>query len=92
MVGDGDISKETEQVLANAGAILEEAGATFGDVVKTTILLADINDFAAMNEVYATAFEESGNKPARATFAVKDLPKGAKVEIEWVAQIDTQRD
>ena len=70
---------------------MNEAGATFADVVKTTILLADINDFASMNEVYSTAFEASGNKPARATYAVKDLPKGAKVEIEWVAQIDTQR-
>ena len=89
LVGDGDISKETTQVLANAGAILEEAGASFDDVVKTTVLLADINDFDAMNAVYTTAFDKS--KPARATFAVKDLPKGAKVEIEMIAQISTQR-
>ena len=89
MVGGGDISGETEQVFANAGAILEASGATFGDVVKTTVLLADINDFAAMNEVYASVFEPSGNKPARSTFAAKDLPKGVQVEIEFIAQISS---
>lgn len=90
MVGDGDIAKETAQVLANAKEVLAASGATFADVVKTTILLADIEDFADMNAVYANAFEGTGKPPpARSCFAVKDLPKGARVEIEWIAQIDS---
>lgn len=89
LVGDGDISKETTQALTNAGAILEEAGASFDDVVKTTVLLADINDFDAMNAVYTTSFDKS--KAARATFAVEALPKGAKVEIEMIAEVSTVR-
>ena len=78
-----DIKGQTEQSLKNVGAILAEAGCSYEDVVKTTVLLADIADFGPMNEVYATFF--SGDCPARAAFAVKDLPKGAKVEIELVA-------
>jgi len=64
-------------------AILEAAGYTCADVVKATVLLSDMGDFAAMNAVYAEFFPE--NCPARAAFAVKELPKGAKVEIEVVA-------
>ena len=81
-----DIKGQTEQSLKNVGAILAEAGFGFEDVVKTTVLLADIADFGPMNEVYATFF--SGDCPARAAFAVKDLPKGAKVEIEAIAVKD----
>ena len=78
-----DITSQTRQSLTNVQAILEEAGYALSDVVKTTVLLADIGDFAAMNAVYAEFF--TANCPARAAFAVKDLPKGAKVEIEVVA-------
>ena len=65
------------------GAILEAAGASFGDVVKTTILLADMADFAAVNAIYGRYFAEA--PPARATFAVKTLPLNARVEIEAIA-------
>lgn len=78
-----DITSQTRQSLINVQAILEEAGYSLSDVVKATVLLADMADFAAMNAVYAEFFTE--NCPARAAFAVKDLPKGAKVEIEVIA-------
>ena len=78
-----DIQGQTEQSLKNVGAILAEAGCGYEDVVKTTVLLADIADFGPMNEVYARFF--TGACPARAAFAVRDLPKGAKVEIEAIA-------
>ena len=78
-----DIQGQTEQSLKNVGAILEEAGYAFPDVVKVTVLLADIADFGPMNQVYAKYF--TGDCPARAAFAVRDLPKGARVEIEAVA-------
>lgn len=78
-----DITSQTRQSLTNVQAILEEAGYNLSDVVKATVLLADMADFAAMNAVYAEFFTE--NCPARAAFAVKDLPKGAKVEIEVIA-------
>ena len=78
-----DIQAQTEQSLRNIGAILEEAGMGYKDVVKSTCLLANISDFAAMNEVYAKFYPT--NSPARAAFAVKDLPKGALVEIEAIA-------
>ena len=78
-----DITTQTNQSLTNIKNILAAAGYTMNDVVKTTVLLADIADFAAMNAVYAEYFTE--NKPARACFAVKDLPRGALVEIEAIA-------
>ena len=78
-----DIVTQTRQSLTNVKNILEAAGYTCADVVKTTVLLADIADFAAMNAVYAEFF--TGDCPARACFAVKDLPKGALVEIEAIA-------
>ena len=81
-----DIKGQTEQSLKNVGAILAEAGFGYEDVVKTTVLLADIADFGPMNEVYAKYF--TGDCPARAAFAVKDLPKGALVEIEAIAVKD----
>ncbi len=86
MVGDGDVQRETEQVLANAKAVLEAAGAGLGDVVKATIFLDHINHFAKMNEIYAAAFEGL-TPPARSTVAVAGLPKGARVEIEFVARV-----
>ncbi len=78
-----DIREQTKASLDNIGAILKEAGMSFANVVKTTVLLDDMGDFAAMNEVYATYFEKPF--PARAAFEVAKLPKNAKVEIEAVA-------
>lgn len=78
-----DITAQTEQVFANIKAILDEAGYHFTDVVKSTVLLANISDFAAMNAVYAKYY--TADCPARAAFAVKDLPLGALVEIETIA-------
>ena len=78
-----DIASQTRQSLTNIKAVLAEAGMTMADVVKTTVLLADIGDFGAMNEVYAEFFAEP--YPARAAFQVAALPNSAKVEIECVA-------
>ena len=78
-----DIVSQTRQSLLNMKAILEANGMTMADVVKTTVLLADIGEFAAMNQVYAEFFAEP--YPARAAFQVAALPRGAKVEIEVVA-------
>ena len=83
MAGD-TAAEQAEQSIRNLSAILEAAGMTLDDVVKTTVLLADIADFSAVNEVYAKHFT-GAVLPARAAFAVRDLPKGAKVEIELVA-------
>lgn len=80
---EGGIKELTRQSLTNMQHILAEAGLTMQNVVKTTVLLADIADFGAMNEVYAEFFQAPF--PARSAFAVKDLPKGARVEIECVA-------
>lgn len=79
-----DAAAQTRQVLTNLGAVLEAGGFSYADVVKTTIFLVDMNDFAAVNEVYATCFEAI--KPARSTVAVAALPKGARVEIDAVAK------
>lgn len=80
---EGGIKELTRQSLANMKAILSEAGLDMGNVVKTTVFLADMADFAEMNEVYAQFF--SAPFPARSAVAVKTLPKGARVEIECVA-------
>jgi 2-iminobutanoate/2-iminopropanoate deaminase len=80
---EGGIKEQTRQSLLNAQAILQQAGLDLKNVVKTTVLLADIADFGAMNEVYATFFSQP--YPARSAFAVKALPKGALVEIECIA-------
>ena len=80
---EGGVREQTRQSLTNAGAILEAAGLKLGNVVKTTVFLADMADFAAMNEVYAQFF--SAPFPARSAVAVKTLPKGALVEIECIA-------
>lgn len=82
-----DITSQTNQVLKNTKAILEEAGCTLNDVVKNTVYLSNIADFAAMNDVYKQYFTE--NFPARSAFAVKDLPLGALVEIETIAAANT---
>lgn len=81
-----DVSEQTEQVIKNLAAVLEAAGTRLNRVVKTTVFLADMNDFAKMNEVYAKHFSE--NKPARATVEAARLPKDARVEIEAVALLD----
>lgn len=86
MVGDGDIEAETRQVLDNLEAVLEEAGASRGDVVKATVYLTDMGEFSKMNQVYAQFFEGLV-PPARATVQVAGLPKGAKVEIDFVAKV-----
>ena len=78
-----DITAQTEQVFANINAILTEAGYTFADVVKSTVFLSDIADFAGMNEVYKKYYQTEC--PARSAFAVKALPLGALVEIETIA-------
>ena len=72
-----DVAEQTEQVLKNLSAVLEAAGTSLNNVVKTTVFLADMNDFAAMNDVYAKHFSE--NKPARATVQAAGLPRGARV-------------
>ena len=79
----GGIKEQTRQSLTNAKAILEEAGIGLGNVMKTTVFLSDMNDFAAMNEVYAEFFNEPF--PARSAIAVKILPKNALVEVECIA-------
>lgn len=84
MVGAGDVRTETEQVMKNLSAVLAAAGCSFAHVVKTTIFLADMADFAAVNEVYGRALPE-GHRPARATVQVAGLPRGARVEIDAIA-------
>lgn len=79
----GGAKEQTEQSFKNIKAILAEVGLTTANIVKTTVLLADMADFSAMNEVYAAQFE--GTFPARSAFAVRELPKGALVEIEVIA-------
>ena len=79
----GGIAQQTEQVMKNIGAILDEAGYTYTDVIKSTCLLSDMADFQAMNEVYARYYTH--DMPARAAFAVKGLPLGALIEIETIA-------
>lgn len=80
---EGGVAEQTEQVFKNLMAVLEAGGSSLDHVVKTTVFLADMNDFAAMNEIYAKYFDS--NKPARATVQAARLPKDARVEIECVA-------
>jgi 2-iminobutanoate/2-iminopropanoate deaminase len=82
----GDIRTETRRVMDNLGALLTAGGLDFSAVVRTTVFLADINDFAAMNEVYASYFHEPF--PARATVQVARLPRDARVEIDVIATFD----
>ena len=80
-----DVAEQTEQVFKNLEAVLTAAGASLASVVKTTVFLADMNDFTAMNDVYARWFSE--NKPARATVQAARLPRDARVEIECIATV-----
>jgi 2-iminobutanoate/2-iminopropanoate deaminase len=82
---DGSIGEQTHRVFQNLGAILEAAGTTFDQVVRTTVYLADMNDFAAMNEVYGTYF--SSPAPARATVQAARLPRDARVEIDLIVSL-----
>lgn len=84
LVGGG-IEEQTRQVLDNLGAVLRAAGASYGDVVKTTIFLTDVNDFTAVNAVYARYFGSAA--PARSTVAVAALPLGSKLEVEAIAVV-----
>lgn len=79
----GSVSDQTRQVMTNIAAVLSSAGLGFEDVIKTTIYLVDMGDFAAVNEVYGSCFPN--HKPARSTVAVKSLPRGSLVEIEVIA-------
>lgn len=83
---DGDIKVQTIQVLENLKAVLLAAGSDLSKVVKTTIFLTDIGDFAVVNEIYGEYFV-GDEKPARSTVAVNNLPKGVKVEIDCVAEV-----
>uniref|UniRef100_A0A7S3CWQ7 Uncharacterized protein n=1 Tax=Palpitomonas bilix TaxID=652834 RepID=A0A7S3CWQ7_9EUKA len=83
---EGGVVEQAEQVMKNLSAVLSAGGASFKSVVKATVLLADINDFQAVNEVYAKYFDEG--KPARAAFQAAGLPKGALVEIEAIALVE----
>jgi 2-iminobutanoate/2-iminopropanoate deaminase len=82
---EGDIAAQTHRVLRNIGEILKAGGASFEHVVRTTVFLADMNDFAAMNAVYATYFDAPA--PARATVQVSRLPKDARIEIDVIAVV-----
>ncbi|MGE5231059.1 MAG: RidA family protein [Deltaproteobacteria bacterium] len=85
----GDVAEQTARVLENLAAILTAAGSGLDRVVKTTVFLADMADFGAMNEVYARAFGD--HKPARSTVAAAGLPRGVRVEIEAVAEVRGER-
>ena len=86
IVGEGDVPQQTEQAIANLAAILQAAGATLADVVKTTVFLQDMNHFALMNTVYAKHFGDK-TAPARACVEVARLPKDVLVEIECIAVV-----
>lgn len=86
---EGGIAEQTEQVLKNVAAVLQAAGSSLERVVKTTVFLADMNEFAAMNEVYGRHFGE--NPPARATVEAARLPRDARVEIEAIALVGEQK-
>jgi 2-iminobutanoate/2-iminopropanoate deaminase len=85
---NGGIEAEAKQALTNIGLILAEAGASYNNIVKSTVLLADINDFNALNKVYAEFF--TSNYPARSTYQVAALPRAARVEIETIAVLDSE--
>ena len=84
MVGAGDVEAETRQVLSNLQAVLEAGGSSPGQVLRTTVFLADLGDFALVNAIYAEVFSD-GVSPARACVEVAALPKGARVEIDCIA-------
>jgi 2-iminobutanoate/2-iminopropanoate deaminase len=85
MVGASDVRAQTKRVMENLGAVLRAGGASFASVVKTTIYLADLQDFGTVNEIYGSYFQDA--PPARATVQVAALPKGALVEIDAIAMV-----
>ena len=85
---EGDVERQTEQVLRNLGAVLTAAGASFESVLKTTVFVADMNDFGAVNAVYGRFFGE--HRPARSTVQAARLPRDARVEIEAVAVVGSR--
>ena len=90
MMGNGNIEEETRQVLKNLIAVVEAAGGKNSNVVKTTIYLIDLNDFAKVNEIYAETFDETAS-PARACVEVSNLPKGGKIEIDCIAWLGEKK-
>ena len=87
MIGDGNIEEETKQVLKNLIAVVEAAGGESSNVVRTTIYLTDLNDFAKVNQLYAETFNNKVT-PARACVEVSNLPKGGKIEIDCIAWLE----
>ena len=87
MIGAGNIEEETRQVLKNLMAVVEAAGGKSSNVIRTTIYLTDLNDFAKVNEIYAETFNETVS-PARACVEVSNLPKGGKIEIDCIAWLE----
>lgn len=87
IVGGSDVAQQTEQVMKNIAAVLTEAGADWSDLVKTSVFLADLGDFATVNQVYGRYFDEA-TAPARACVEVSRLPKDVLVEIECIAVVD----
>ncbi len=90
MIGDGDIEEETKQVLKNLMAVVEAAGGKSSNVIRTTIYLTDLNDFAKVNSIYAETFRETVS-PARACVEVSNLPKGGKIEIDCIAWLENKK-
>ena len=91
IVGNGDIEKETRQVLKNLIAVVEAAGGKNSNVIRTTIYLTDLNDFAKVNAIYAETFGGAARSPARACVEVSNLPKGGKIEIDCVAWLGNKK-
>ena len=90
MVGDGNIEEETKQVLKNLMAVIEAAGGKSSNVIRTTIYLTDLNDFAKVNVIYAETFNKTVS-PARACVEVSKLPKGGKIEIDCIAWLENKK-
>ena len=90
MTGAGNIEEETRQVLKNLMAVVEAAGGKSSNIIRTTIYLTDLNDFAKVNEIYAETFNETVS-PARACVEVSNLPKGGKIEIDCIAWLDKKK-
>ena len=90
MTGAGNIEEETRQVLKNLMAVVEAAGGKSSNVIRTTIYLTDLNDFAKVNEIYAETFNETVS-PARACVEVSNLPKGGKIEIDCIAWLEKKK-
>ena len=89
MIGNGNIEKETRQVLKNLMAVVQAAGGMTSNVIRTTIYLTDLNDFAKVNQIYAETFD-SKVSPARACVEVSNLPKGGKIEIDCIAWLENK--